>query len=130
MTKMGKEILDRLRRLAKNYSCIRWDSAGENYIESDRSKNELLLNSTMLFLDKFEEVEKLLNLGGFIQDTNNILCKHGDKVLYVAKGCGATEKGYLRWSPGEGAFLIDPDEVGEGYYLWELSEWYKEADIG
>ena len=131
MTQGGKEILERLRQLAKHYSCIRWDSTGDSYFEHDAHANEVLLNATLAMLDRFEEVEKLLNQGGFIQDTNQVLCRSGDKVLYTINTNSATSHtGRLRWNGFEGAFLIDPDDGGNGYYLWEISEWHKEATIG
>lgn len=128
MTKGSKEILERLRKLAKNYSCVRWDETGDHYIEANQNRNNVLLEATLALLDRFEDVEKNLTLGGFIQDTNGYLCSHGDAVSYtVNTGSTATKKGKLRWNPGEGAFLIDPDEGGNGYYLYEVSEWHKEA---
>lgn len=131
MTAQGKEILNRLRKLAKNYSCVFWDSTGDHYIEPDTNKSGAVLNATLAMLDRFEEVEKLLNYGGFIQDTNKVLCRAGDKVTYIINSNGAcTHKGTLRWNNGEGAFLIDPVEGGNGYYLYEVSEWHKEAIIG
>lgn len=131
MTQGGKEILARLRQLAKHYCCIRWDETGDSYFENDVHANEVMLNATLAMLDRFEEVEKLLNQGGFIQDTNKVLCRSGDKVTYtINSNSERTHEGTLRWSAGEGAFLIDPKEGGNGYYLWEISEWHKEAVIG
>ena len=131
MTQGGREILTRLRKLAKHYCCIRWDETGDSYIENDVHANSALLDATLAMLNKFEEVEMLLNKGGFILDTDKVLSKDGDNVTYtINSNSASTHKGKLRWSPGEGAFLIDPKDGGNGYYLWEISEWHKEASIG
>ena len=130
MTKESKALLQWLKKLAKNYSCVRWDATGDRYVNVVQPENKLMADKAVALLDKFETVEKQLSSGGLIKDYMGNICENGTSVFFLDAPTSLWKLGRLRWNPNEGAFLIDYNygEVFENYYLFEVSEWHKETD--
>ena len=72
----------------------------------------------LALLDKFEEVERQLTNGGFIQDRNGKSCKDGDRIKIVAYGKENT--GTVSWIPETACFLLRSDD--ENLYNWYIDE--------
>ena len=67
--------------------------------ESDYEANE---QSAINLLDKIENLEKYLQLGGLIQDVNKKLCKHGDHIL--VKNGEEYKEAVIKWSSNDNCF--------------------------
>ena len=90
----------------------------------DGEKENQTCDKAITFLNSLPEIESHLCNGGYIQDSNEIPCCHGDKVRFKLSHCLAMEKhikehgevstGTLEWNSHIRAFIIKFDNATWG----------------
>ena len=94
MTEEAKNTIDWIKKILKN---------GETRYSIEESDYEANEQSAINLLDKIENLEKYLQLGGLIQDVNKKWCKHRDHIL-VKNGEEYKEE-VIKWSSNINCFF-------------------------
>lgn len=93
----------------------------------------LIISEIMELEEKLLQVEKYLNLGGFIADKNGNACKHGDMV-YVTDYKGDKRKAELKFYEPKKCFIVEYERPGNIFEIlsdkdFELAEQIEKIDI-
>lgn len=100
MTEEAKNTIDWIKKILKD------GETRHSIEESDYEANE---QSAINLLDKIENLEKYLQLGGLIQDVNKKWCKNGDHVIIY--GCGEFGEAVIKWDFDDRKFYYLLDNV-------------------
>ena len=93
MKEETKKTIDWIKKVIKDGETI------HSIEESDYEANE---QSAINLLDKIENLEKYLQLGGLIQDVNKKWCKHEDHV--IIDDCGEFTEAVIKWDSDDRKF--------------------------
>ena len=100
MTEETKKTIDWIKKVLKD------GETRHSIEESDYEANE---QSAINLLDKIENLEKYLQLGGLIQDVNKKWCKHEDHV--IIDDCGEFTEAVIKWDSDDKIFYYLLDNV-------------------
>ena len=100
MTEETKKTIDWIKKVLKD------GETRHSIEESDYEANE---QSAINLLDKIENLEKYLQLGGLIQDVNKKWCKHGDHIL--VKNGEEYKEAVIKWDSDDKIFYYLLDNV-------------------
>jgi len=96
--------------------------------------NSMPIASKIMELEeKLLQVEKYLNLGGFIADKNGKACKHGD-IVYITDYKGDKRKAELKFYESKKCFIVEYERPGKIFEIlsdkdFELAEQIEKIDI-
>ena len=93
MTEEAKNTINWIKKVLKD------GETRHSIEETDYETNE---QSAINLLDKIEDLEKYLQLGGLIQDVNKKWCKHGDHIL--VKNGEEYKEAVIKWSSNDNCF--------------------------
>ena len=117
MKEETKKTLDWIKKVIKD------GETRHSIEESDYEANE---QSAINLLDKIENLEKYLQLGGLIQDVNKKWCKHGDHIL--VKNGEEYKVSVIEWRPDENGFFYHLKDNETLYFLTKDIVFYKIED--